>query len=1560
MDMALPNVPHNGLGMVGQQQHHQQQQLQQKQSQMSLLGTPVALGNQGDPRFPVFDVKAYTFRKKPRHYVAVKHKNALRIEPIIYLKTSILDENRQVVRDWDYLRFSMDRFREQAQPKKKLMPEEMRGARILDVDIVLVSPNNNDRPIEDSCPACVMRMDGERRIMQVLAKNFKQTPTGQPVIDIRKGHAIVCIKLNCYCDHHGEQEGFVVRLQTNPEVVRKGGSVKLRICCEARSKSGPAEQDVEEEDGLTDIDAPASTGSRSPAASNDHMLQSPSLSYESLSPFVKSHQRTPSTNSSSIASPRSMDERVISSLAIENNSNGRTVAPPKFRQIYPLTPSEGTILGGTRVTIHGAHFDVLQNPMVYFGKIPAELVTISHHDVMECTTPPAENLKPGIVAVQIASLAFPLGVESDSVNFMYMAPPDYDFCNLAATSLSYSMAGEYPQDNSLAFILNGHLPNDGVGLGLLDDATTFVGNDFDVGFSYAAKEDMALDFLKTIQILAPGRMLPSFKSESGHTLLHLAAQGGMVRLTRELLAMGMDHTALDRNNKTALNFAEMVSNHELVDILSAARVPPRPMVPRLGLNAEGLAMKDLVAGLIQRHGDQLAKVLVQERQRKRNELEGMKERSLCMMDARDLSAREAGHSHFAVEEAEDDDIMMEEMSNPSSPDDKRSDDGMSGDDFSEQEFENERKRKARGEGASSRKLVKEPSAGPATLNDAQLGYIKNRATLWETSRGAALVGDVSKLAGNTPLQTWMCDNWSMSLLKDGVAMPLSPVVPPTAIHVMALTGSGLHHFVEEQSTLGSPVRRIEHWSLLELEQLQAPLDKVAFEMCGLVTRPGRDLQNEQVEFSSNRWSNAAAMDAIASAHNNLMDHLGLGRKFAATATPLALPPPPATSRTDEQHLAQGIKMYGKLFSIEEREIMEVIRNDYTVKKDTFALKPVLDGRLPHSVFMMAAVLKTLRDFEGCTKVRFEGVQVLDNGWSKPELIKQVEYMVRDMKHVDRWNFADCGWTVENVQGLINGFKARERKPQTLPCARICLAGNDFGEKDEVGYLLADALQTVWPQLRALDLTDCHIGLGGMEQLVGQLSKMDMNTIKLQGNQADARWWQWMDKILEQNSRIKKASLGACVSPAAGTSVVSFERLLSLPDLTVLDLSHSFKSVATIQVLEKLVPMLPNMRTLNLAHCELTWPDLASLFVAVCKYNESTKFTLDVSRNPLFDTEASIQSWVKSIAEGAPVIPFGIRMQGLLIRDATLQRFLKPLAACTCFNELNVKEMYVKRESEVQELEGLSYDVAFARMRPEDASKESCLVLGQILANNTTLIELDVSGREVLGTTTGGSMDSTSSGGASESAPTLGATSSSASASTAPSSDMVARRVWTGQSTGGFGRQLGLAFSGLRKNETLRMLTMDHNRFGESGMEQFIEAMRVNKSVAVVSCNGNDAFTYKAIHAIDGILPPVTMSSATVDEVQVAGYNGTLSIWDFKKEEIEMHLGFLSKEVVRQMTRLTEYERQTRIVVKPSEAMLAEARQRDREAQQNRNRYIETCERIVLLVNANYRRTRSRK
>lgn len=63
----------------------------------------------------------------------------------------------------------------------------------------------------------------------------------------------------------------------------------------------------------------------------------------------------------------------------------------------------------------------------------------------------------------------------------------------------------------MSFLINSHGAG-GLGLGLLDDGATLVGGDFNVGsYSMSAKEDMVLDFLRTIQTLAPGRILPSFR-----------------------------------------------------------------------------------------------------------------------------------------------------------------------------------------------------------------------------------------------------------------------------------------------------------------------------------------------------------------------------------------------------------------------------------------------------------------------------------------------------------------------------------------------------------------------------------------------------------------------------------------------------------------------------------------------------------------------------------------------------------------------------------------------------------------------------------------------------------------------------------------------------------------------------------------------------------------------------------------------------------------------------------------------------------------------------------------
>ncbi|KAF9963027.1 hypothetical protein BGZ70_007720 [Mortierella alpina] len=1478
------------------------------------------LGQLGDPRLPAFDVKAYTFRKKSRHYVAVKHKNALRIEPIIYLKTSIFDAQREVVRNWDYLRFSLGRFRENAIPKKKLSAEEMRSARILDVDISLTSPNNNDRSIEESCPACVMRMDGERRIMQVLAKNFKMTPMGEPVIDIRKGHAIVCIKLNCYCDHHNEQEGFVVRMKTIPEVVRMGGSVKLRICCEARSKSGPGDPDVEEEDGLTDIDAPVSTGSRSPQA-NERSVQSPSLSFGSESPDPRGHQRQRSSNSSSTASPRSLDERLINSLAVEHTTTGRNAMPPNFRKIYPLTPSEGTCLGGTRVTIHGAHFDALQNPIVFFGKVQAELVTVSHHDVMECTTPPAEGLKPGIVPVRIASLVHPLSAETDSVDFMYMAPPDYDFYNLAATSLSYAMANEYPNADSLSFILNAHgsAASMGLGQGLLDGSTAIGGSTVDMGYAWSAKEDLVLDFLRVIQIVSPGRILPAFKSVSGHTLLHMAVQYGMERLVKELLAMGIDHAAVDMNRKNALQFAQLMSNDVMIELISKAKLPPRPMVPRLDPHAANSSVKETIASLIQKHEAVLRKVLEQEQERKQKELHGLHERSLRVMEQRDRSTENA-----AGPTTSDDDIL-EHVSEESSPSSRTSEDS------SIEEFPIhavDRKRKSEMESLECLNSTKRLLLGAEHITKAESGrvldpsqhsYIQSGCTRWEQSKGQELFGSVSAQLQSQELRVWVCESTNVVSLKDSddADMTFELSSGPT-LTALALSATGLHLYTEQPKAQGPMTRGLKHWSLVEIEKqelLSDALDIVRIDVCGLVPRGGRDLSGERIIVNS---AFAPEIDsAILSAKTRLDQQLRL-----------------PTVRVHENWMGLRLRMWSKLFGAEERELDAVLADHMEVKDDTLFLKPSLDDRGGRSVGMMGAILCTVRETESLKHLRFAGAMVAEEGWSKPELVKELEKTVQARMDVTTWDFADCGWTTATLDGFVSGFREGPQEQQRQ-CKEISLAGNKFEGGEQVGHLLSGCFKNMLA-LSTFDLTGCGIELEGMEILVQHIN--GLAKLCLQGNRADQRWWQWMDTVLSQNPLLKSFSLGAPVaSPEPQDSLVKLGRLESLTSLIDVDFSTAPMTQSSLDVLDQYLRSAPrHLRTLKLSRCELNWSDLVPVFKTICQVNTSTKFTLDVSQNPLFATERAVEDWALCVREAHVDVPFGIQATDMLIEDKALQQVLEPMENATCFNELNIKGLYIA--SRPPGLEADSFDEARLRTVPENASERSCRALGRILASNSTLLMLDVSGTVV--------------------EPPVIKDVNHLGSETA---------VRPGRAVGGFGGQLALALPELAQNSTLRILAIDNNGVGEDGMIEFFKAMRFNRGVRVLSCDGNDAFTPKGLETIEEIFAPLSKSAALSDcSLQEQGYNTTLSVWRFGRDEIMTHIQLMTLEVLRLKAEFNRVEKlqdrsnkeQTMDLKFLGSTPLADTRRRWEAAERRRDEYSLRHERIMDAVEANNNRSKA--
>ncbi|KAG0237796.1 hypothetical protein BGW42_008417 [Actinomortierella wolfii] len=1549
-----------------------------------------ATGGYRNNRLPSFDVKAYTFRKKPRHYVAVKPKNALRIEPIIYLRTSILDAQRIPVKNWDFLRFATNRFRDNALPKKKLNNEEMKGARILDVDIVLVSPNNNFRQIEESCPACVMRMDGERKIMQVLAKNFKMTPAGEPVIDIRKGHAIVCIKLNCYCDHHNESEGFVVRLQTHPETVRMGGSVKLRICCEARSKNGTQEQEQEEEDGLTDIDAPGSIGSRSPAPTNDH-LQSPSLSYGSPSPMVKGHGRTPSSTASSIASPRSFDERSVTGLDHISDPSGQPL--PKFRNIYPLTPSEGTCLGGTRVTIHGSGFSYLTEPAVFFGDQRAELVMVSHDDVMECTTPPAQGLKPGLVQVKIASQLFPAGQDTETADFLYMAPLDYDFCNLAAASLSFAMSGEYYENNvnNLAALF-GTQGADTLGLSFDGGSNSFISGG---GLTWAAMETMALDFLAVIKQLAPGRPLRAHRTEEGHTWLHLAVYGGMTSLAEELIKMGIDYTATDANKRTALELARtmtppspsIISTLENAEALHAASTGDvEGSEQAQDISAESARGHDIsLDALIKKYEPYLRDVCQQEQQRKARaeEMRATRSRELMAFRVRQQLLQQRQAREDAAREEEDDVMTEEEVNDDGDGSEPMEGISIEGDSKSPSPLLTLETKTSRSSSPVSRNKSPVSPRSPSrrmsplapssdVICASHMTYIKSDIRNWESTRRHGIEeSKINHIVGalniSPAIQTWVCQDLVSKDESD------SPSKTPRPSCVIALSATGVHVYPRtaerpsgSSSTNQSTQVPVRNWSILEIEDLtisllpqqnegeQQPVSEVTIHFGHLWN------SSESIRFST---KNAAELaNTIAKRHQAVMQYLQLRPriepKMTVSSSPLYQPSGPIEK--DVEWLKTTLKIWCGIYNV-ERSSWDNIEWE---KNETFKLLP-LDDDTPtpsNSINFMVALMRTLSDFDPCLVVDLSNNQLESDGWAHEVVLHELESMVHKMRQVVTWKVSGCQWrsvtakvflnalttspAVELSSSNVQSYKVGPASSAAVPeqmCDSLYLANNPLGDDVQVnmGQFLVD-VSTKLPDLDTLDLTNCSLELEAVEYLVHHLT--GFQSISLTQNKADERWWQWMNVLLERNPLLTKASIGAPIAPAdQSQSLISIKRLQSLRNLEVLDLSNSSQiNSATIKAIEQLVeykakqleekmkaqasqggenpPLDRNvsdgrLRTISLAHCNLAWKQVASLFKTICETNTWSKFTLCLDRNPLFDDAESMSLW-KDTTEALVQEPFGVQMADLVLPNATVRELLEPLEYATCFNGVSLSGLCIVRENERAQLEGLPYDERWQRcQQPTDASQETCEMLKRVVEHNKTLIELDLSGGQM---------------------------------PLAPHK----RR-------GGFGWRITTMFPALSNNPILRVLTINRNGFGEDGLAQLAKALQTNRRLNVLETVGNDAHTYKGLSAMEKILPPPAFQGGLV-EAQNAGYNSTLALWKPPMDEVMMHLQLMGREILRLQTELVgaekAHEEAKRSTHKTgTEAALRECRERVNKAIEDRTKYERTLYNVTQSILGNVRR-----
>ncbi|KAG0045509.1 SPT3 Dosage dependent suppressor of Ty-induced promoter mutations-like protein [Gryganskiella cystojenkinii] len=166
------------------------------------------------------NVKTHVFKKELQEYVPTQVEDRLRIETIIYVELSIVSQtDGSLVKTFDYARLPKNLFFTQAD---KIMSEaEMATKNILDITATLQCPSNQWQEETEACLRCAKRMSAkleqtESRILHLLPE-LHRTENGDSLISFRNGVANIQFKINCYCGHKQEKEGFVIRFDSHSD-----------------------------------------------------------------------------------------------------------------------------------------------------------------------------------------------------------------------------------------------------------------------------------------------------------------------------------------------------------------------------------------------------------------------------------------------------------------------------------------------------------------------------------------------------------------------------------------------------------------------------------------------------------------------------------------------------------------------------------------------------------------------------------------------------------------------------------------------------------------------------------------------------------------------------------------------------------------------------------------------------------------------------------------------------------------------------------------------------------------------------------------------------------------------------------------------------------------------------------------------------------------------------------------------------------------------------------------------------------------------------------------------
>ena len=258
--------------------------------------------------------------------------------------------------------------------------------------------------------------------------------------------------------------------------------------------------------------------------------------------------------------------------AVTNQLMGHPTRRPS-PLIHKLVPAEGSVTGGTEVTLLGNGF--YQGLEVMFGDTEATTTTFWGEKCLNCIAPPA--LQPGVVPVVFKHdhpqySTMPQQSQTRPSLFTYVDDRELEMFRLALRTLGKQL--QHPTDDPYSAaqqLLQGQSHSTWLGHGTYGMGGGHQQHGSGAPMDTLELESMLLQFLAHTDDQTRFRA-PRFdlRRPSGLSLLHLASSLGLTRFVAGLLSRGADPNLVDNNGHTPMHHAAMNGHTHVIHRLRLA------------------------------------------------------------------------------------------------------------------------------------------------------------------------------------------------------------------------------------------------------------------------------------------------------------------------------------------------------------------------------------------------------------------------------------------------------------------------------------------------------------------------------------------------------------------------------------------------------------------------------------------------------------------------------------------------------------------------------------------------------------------------------------------------------------------------------------------------------------------------------------------------------------------------------------------------------------------------------------------------------------------------------